>query len=462
MEAYIPGAKDHKRLLAELFSTNGQVYLPILELLIDAQAQLHDFTHAVGIAAVEGLLELSATQLAGAPHPGKATAAGSTSGSGPVSGVGPVRRHGHQNGVVCLGHGKLRVKRPRLRTIPDAAGKSVEVEPPGYTALKQDPKLSRRIMEVALGGGVSTRKYKKTLERTAAAVGISKSAVSRAIKQAMTTALEELQARVIPGPEILAVYVDGFVVGSHHVIGAIGVKKDGTKLVLGVRAGGSENLIVVTELLTDLRERGLTSDVPRLFVLDGAKALHSAVDGVYGDHALIQRCRNHKLRNVLEHLPQQQRGHAKLVLRAAFNLEEAATGIEKLTAYAAELERGGQSSAAGSLREGLGELFTVNALGLPSALRRCLGTTNLLDAAHSGTRGLLRRVSHWQDEAMAARWVAAAMVETEKHFKKIQGCHQLWMLEANLKERLARRKDHVTGENPASASSAVARQGAAA
>jgi transposase-like protein len=291
------------------------------------------------------------------------------------------------------------------------------------------------MMGVALGAGVSTRKYHKTLEQTADAVGISKSAVSRALKKAMTTALEELQARVIPGAEILAVYIDGFVVGSSHVIGAIGVKKDGTKMVLGVCEGASENLTVVTALLTDLRDRGLSADVPRLFVLDGGKALRSAVDGVYGAHSTVQRCRNHKVRNVLDHLPEKQRAHAKLVLRAAFNLEDAGKGVERLRQYAADLERAGWSSAAGSLREGLEELFTVNALGLPSALRRCLGTTNLLDAAHSGTRGKLRRVTQWQNGAMAARWVAAAMVETEKHFKKIQGHHQLWMLEANLKER---------------------------
>jgi len=84
-------------------------------------------------------------------------------------------------------------------------------------------------------------------------------------------------------------------------------------------------------------------------------------------------------------------------------------------------------------REGLEELFTINALGLPADLCRCLGTTNLLDAAHSGTRGLLRRVSRWRDGAMASRWVAAAMAETEKHFRKVHGYKQLWMLEANVK-----------------------------
>ena len=453
MEAYIPQADGRKQAITEFFANSGQEFLPILELLIDAKEQLHDFTHAVGTAAIEGLLELSATQLAGPPHPGKA---------GPISAQGPgaVRRHGHQPGVVCMGKSKLRVKRPRLRTIPDAAGRSVEIEPPAYTAMKNDPKLSRRIMDVALGGGVSTRKYHKTLDQTADAVGIGKSQVSRSLKKAMTTALEELQARTIPGADILAVYIDGFVVGSSHVIGAIGVKKNGTKMVLGVREGAGENLTVVTALLTDLRDRGLTSEVPRLFVLDGGKALASAVDGVYGTNATVQRCRNHKVRNVLDHLPQNKRAHAKLVLKAAFNVEDAGRGAEKLREYAADLERGGWSSAAGSLREGVEELFTVNALGLPSALRRCLGTTNLLDAAHSGTRGKLRRVTTWRDGAMAARWVAAAMVETEKCFRKIQGHHQLWMLEANLKERCERRKSHATGN--LAATSAVAHAGVAA
>ncbi len=439
MEAYIPDADGRKRFISEFFASNGQQFLPIVELLMDAKEQLHDFAHTVGVAAIEGLLELSTTQIAGDPHPGKATSA--------RPGSAALRRHGHQNGVVCMGKSKLRVKRPRLRTIADEAGQSTEIEPPGYTALKNDPKLSRRIMDVALGGGISTRKYKKTLEQTADAVGISKSAVSRSLKKAMTTALEELQARVIPGAEILAVYIDGFVVGSSHVIGAIGVQKNGTKMVLGVREGASENLTVVTELLKDLRDRGLHSDMPRLFVLDGGKALKSAVDGVFGDNAAIQRCRNHKVRNVLDHLPKNQKGHAKLVLRAAFNMEDAGKGAEKLRQYAADLERGGWSSAAGSLREGVEELFTVNALGLPSALRRCLSTTNLLDAAHSGTRGLLRRVTTWRDGAMAARWVAAAMVEMEKSFKKIQGHHQLWMLEANVKERCERRKAQSAGES---------------
>jgi len=441
MKAYRPNTTcrkqtdDPKQIIVEFFANNRQQMLPILELLVDAKQQLHDFAHGVGIAAIEGILELSANERCGGlPHPGKKFSPESQTSAGHV----PVRRHGHQDGVVVMGKSKLRVRRPRLRTVPDETGRTIEVPPPAYVAMQNDSKLAERMMALSLGGGVSTRKYKRTLDQTANSVGVSKSQVSRQLKKAMNDSLEKLQARVIPGDEIIAVYIDGFVVGSMHVIGAIGVKKDGSKLVLGVREGASENLTVVTELLTDLRDRGLNTEVPRLFVLDGGKALRSAVDGVFGTHAAVQRCRNHKVRNVLDHLPEKQRTHAKLVMRAAFNMEVAEKGIEKLRQYASDLERSGWSSAAGSLREGLTELFTVQALGLPGTLRRCLSTTNLLDSAHSGTRGLLRRVDRWRDGAMAQRWVAASMLEMEKSFRKVMGYKQLWMLEANLSVRLDR------------------------
>src|SRR5664279_4165962 len=152
----------------------------------------------------------------------------------------------------------------------------------------------------------------------------------------------------------------------------------------------------------------------------------------------------------------------KLLLLSASTVQESGKAIHQMRDYASDLERGGWNSAAGSLREGLEELFTINALGLPSALRRCLGTTNLLDAAHSGTRGKLRRVTTWRNGAMAARWVAAAMVETEKSFRKIQGHHQLWMLEANVKERCERKKAQAADGSGAADSPSVARAGAAA
>ena len=154
----------------------------------------------------------------------------------------------------------------------------------------------------------------------------------------------------------------------------------------------------------DLVARGVNQFRKRLFVIDGSKALRKAIDQVFGEGNSVQRCRNHKVRNVVGHLPQEQHDQARSTLKAAFKLE-AEEGMAKIDQYASWLEREWPSAAA-SLREGLTELFTINRLGLPSALRRCLGTTNLIDNSHSAVRERTRRVKNWQNGTMALRWAA--------------------------------------------------------
>ena len=99
-------------------------------------------------------------------------------------------------------------------------------------------------------------------------------------------------------------------------------------------------------------------------------------------------------------------------------------------------------SAAASLREGLEETFTVNALGLPASLRRCLSTTNLIESPQSGVRRRTGRVTHWRDGSMALRWAATAFLQTEKRFRRIMGHKDLWMLKAVLNgdEQLASKR----------------------
>ncbi len=91
--------------------------------------------------------------------------------------------------------------------------------------------------------------------------------------------------------------------------------------------------------------------------------------------------------------------------------------------------------AAASLRQGLAEMFTVNRLGLSPALCRCLGSTNIIESPHSGVRLRTRRICRWRDRRMVLRWAAAALLITEKSFRKIQGYRDLWMLRAALDER---------------------------
>ena len=278
--------------------------------------------------------------------------------------------------------------------------------------------------------GVSTRKYGQVIGEMADTVGVSKSSVSRETIEASERVLKELMERRLDAWDLLVIYLDGIQLGAHHVLAAVGVDTDGKKHVLGMRQGASENTEVTTALLQDLVERGLDPERRRLFVIDGSKALRKAIVQVFGAGHSVQRCRNHKLRNVLAHLPKDQHPQVKAAIRAAWKLD-ARDGVQKLEQLARWLERD-QPSAAASLREGLGEMFTINRLGLPPRLRKCLGTTNVIDSTHAGVRQKTRRVTNWKNGAMALRWAAASFVETEKNYRRIVGFDQLWMLKAHL------------------------------
>ena len=254
--------------------------------------------------------------------------------------------------------------------------------------------------------------------------------MSRETVEASERVLKELMERRLDAWDLLVIYLDGIQMGSHHVLAAVGVDSDGKKHVLGVREGASENAEVTSALLEDLVERGLDPGRRRLFVIDGSKALRKAIEKVFGQRHPIQRCRNHKLRNVLGHLPKDQHPQVKAAFRAAMKLD-AKQGEQKLEQLARWLERD-HPSASASLREGLSEMFTINRLGLPPRLRKCLGSTNLIDSTHSGVRQKTRRVTNWKNGAMPLRWAAASFVETEKSYRRIIGYDQLWMLRAHL------------------------------
>jgi putative transposase len=189
---------------------------------------------------------------------------------------------------------------------------------------------------------------------------------------------------------------------------------------------------VATDLLNDMVKRGIKPDRLRLFVIDGSKALRCAINAVYGSKNPVQRCRNHKIRNVLGYLADEQKDQVKNAMRAAFSLQ-ADKGQQKLRQLAKWFERE-YPSAAVSLLEELDEMFTINRLGLPKTLRRCLGWTNVIEPSNSGIRSRTRRVKNWQDHKMVVRWVAVSLLDMEQRFKRIMGYQQLWILEAKLKE----------------------------
>lgn len=118
------------------------------------------------------------------------------------------------------------------------------------------------------------------------------------------------------------------------------------------------------------------------------------------------------------------------MLRAAWKLG-ANDGKARIEQFASWVHKQ-HPDAAASLREGLGEMFTVSEIGLTLALRRCLGTTNVIDNVHSAMRRRTGRVTRWTDGSMAMRWAAAAFLDAEKSYRRIMGYRDLWMLKAHL------------------------------
>jgi transposase-like protein len=154
--------------------------------------------------------------------------------------------------------------------------------------------------------------------------------------------------------DILIIYIDGVFFGEQCVIAAVGVDDQGKKHVLGIREGATENSAAVKDLLEDLVERGVNPNRRRLFVLDGLKALRAGINAVFGADCPVQRCRNHKLRNVLERLPEAEQAQARSLIRAAWKLD-AKSGMARLEKLAQWLERE-YPDAADSLREGMADV----------------------------------------------------------------------------------------------------------
>jgi len=295
--------------------------------------------------------------------------------------------------------------------------------------MHNQPRLSARMLDILMRG-VSTRQYKDVIPAMADTVGVSKSSVSRQAIEASEAEVEALLSRRFDEVKLVIIYIDGMVFGDHVMIGAVGVDTEGNKHVLAIREGATENATVVKELLEDLVARGVKPEQKRLFVIDGSKALRTAINAVFGSHQPVQRCRAHKLRNVVDHLPKDQKDQVKSVLRAAWKME-AKAGMARLTKLAGWLERE-YPSAAASLLEGLEECFTINRLDIPPSLHRCLATTNVIESPHSGVRMRTRRVCRWRDGGMVRRWMASAFLATEKNFRKMMGYRDLWALEAIL------------------------------
>ncbi len=345
-------------------------------------------------------------------------------------------RHGSETGKVTLGGRRISVRRPRVRSVADDIGVEREVRLESYDTFASVDLLADHMVASMLAG-LSGRRYERALEPVGerveeAASGISQSSVSRRFITATAERLAEFRSRPLNDQRWLICFVDGFDFAGHTMVGALGVTADGTKVPLGVVEGSTENASVVRGLIAGLRDRGVDASEGMLFVLDGAKALSKAVRDVFGDQAVIARCRLHKERNVMDHLPEAQRPWVRRKLRAAWanpNADEAETALRAL---AGQLDKVNPDAAA-SLREGPAETVTVTRLGVTGALLKTVMSTNPVESMIDIVREHARNVKRWRDGDMRLRWAAAGMLAASTQFRRVKGYRQLPKLAAALR-----------------------------
>jgi putative transposase len=327
-------------------------------------------------------------------------------------------RWGSERGYCVVMGQKVPVERPRVRTTDDR-----EVRLGSYEMFHRGEPLTETVWE-KLMLGLSTRKYGQAIRQFTEAYGLEKSAVSEHFIEASRVKLKELMERRLDKLELCALLIDATPFEGQQMVAALGIGRDGRKTILGIRQGATENATVVGELLSDLVSRGLDFTEPRLYILDGAKALSAAVKKHAGESAAIQRCQVHKRRNVLDHLTDEQKPAVAKKLHAAYALEDYAAAKQALNLLHREL-MDLNPSAARSLGEGMEETLTVHRLHVPIQLRKTLASTNVIESAFSIVEQVCKNVKRWHGGDQRERWVGSGLLVAQKQFRRVTGYKQI-------------------------------------
>lgn len=411
-------SKKSKPVFRAVPPSSQQRVLQLAQVLVGAQDALHEMIVDVGQQVLAAMLEQDRESLCGA--------------KGRRDPDRDAYRYGRNRGHMVLGGRKIEVEKPRVRR---KGGQEIQL--PSWRQFRDEDPLDERTLTQMLIG-VSTRKYERSLETLpsgTASIATKKSSVSRRFVRTTKAAVEAFLSRELADLDLPVLMLDGKYLGPHLLIFALGIDATGKKHVLGIWEGSTESHEVCRSLLRDLIDRGLKVERPRLIVLDGGKGLRKAIDQVFGRFAVVQRCQVHKLRNVLEHLPEDRRSWVKANLVRAWKSEDVEKARSALKRLISSLEED-HPGAAASLQEGLSETLTLLELGLGDGLRRTLRSTNPIENLNATMERSCKRVCRWKNASMARRWAVSAALEAEAGFRRIRGHEEMPQLMTALERRI--------------------------
>jgi putative transposase len=393
-----------------------QRVLPLAGVLIEVRDAFQGLCVKTGLQVLSALMEEDRTELCGP--------------KGVPDGSRRAVRGGKTPTSIVLGGQRVAIQRPRARDLVRG-----ELELPTF-AWASDTDALHDAALAAVAAGVSTRRYARLQPELPEQVrppepATSSSAVSRRFVSMSAEQLKSWLSASLAELDLPVVMIDGIHLADSVILVALGIDDKGNKHVLGLREGSTESARVVKALLSDLVERGLAADRARLWVIDGGKALRRGITEVFGRLALVQRCQEHKRRNVLEHLPEAKQAGVGKALRDAWDSANERLAAKQLQRLAGSLEAE-HPGAAASLREGLAETLTVQGLGITGALYRTLRTTNPIENLNGSIARYTRNVKRWKDASMALRWTASALSDAQPRFRKLRGHRDMKALLAAL------------------------------
>ena len=394
-------AADRFQKWAASSDSSVQLTFPTVDVAGLAQASLGDLLRAVGKVFIETVMESEVDQLVG-----KRSQRNSERGA---------YRWGTEAGFCIIDGQRVPIARPRVRSRQN----DKEI-PLGSYELFQRASLIEETVWNKIMHGLTMRSYKEVVQQFADAYGLEKSTTSDHFIEASRKKLEQLTTRKLADVNLAVIIIDGTIFQGEHMIVAIGIDSFGHKLVLGLRQGATENATVVGGLLSELADRGVNFNQPRLYVIDGSKAIRRAITNYAGDAAFFQRCQVHKIRNVVDYLPEEQRPAVKFRMRAAYQTIETADARQAIFKLHDELLEV-NPSAAGSLAEGMEDTLTVLELRLPPKLRQMLASTNAIESGFSIVEKICRQVKRWQGRDHRLRWVGSALLYAESRWNRLHG-----------------------------------------
>lgn len=344
---------------------------PRNELKILYEQGVNEFINGVALLAITAMIDAEIESKCGKPYER------STSHS--------CYRHGKQKtGYVIVNGQKIQLEKPRIVK----RGRAKKEEPlETYNNFQRNSIIESSVMAKMLHG-VSTRNYRAVAEAIQDSYGIEKSSVSRHFVKASARALKEFDERPIDGYYPI-IFIDGYEIGGDMMIIALGVNENGVKKALSMRQGGTENAGVINSMFDEMENRGLQKERPILFVIDGSKAIHSAITKRF-DNCFIQRCREHKKRNIIDHAPEKMKDEVERRINEAYAEQDYERARAQLYSFAKWADSINPDMGR-SVREGMEETLTVIKLGVSPYLYKTVYSTNPIESLNSSLERFANR-----------------------------------------------------------------------